>query len=102
MLKHIVMWKFLSEAQGHTKQENMDIIRERLEALVPIIPELKALEIGRDVLGSDMSCDMVLICRFDSLEALDIYKNHPEHKKVSAYVKSVRESRVCVDFWEQE
>lgn len=101
MLKHIVMWRFLPEAQGHTKQENMDIIRERLEALVPIIPELKSLEIGQDVLHSDMSYDMALICRFDSLEALDIYKNHPEHKKVSAFVKSVRETRACVDYWEE-
>lgn len=101
MLRHIVMWKFLPEAQGHTKEENMDIIAQRLKALIPIIPEIKAFEIGKDALHSSMSYDMALIMKFESFEALEAYKNHPEHKKVSAYVKSVREARTCVDYWEE-
>lgn len=100
MLKHIVMWKFLPEAEGHTAQENMDIIAGKLKALLPIIPEIKSFEIGKDALHSEMSYDMALIMEFESFEALDTYKNHPEHKKVSAYVKSVRQARTCVDFWE--
>ena len=34
----------------------------------------------------------------DSLEALETYKVHPEHKKISAFVKEVRIARACVDF----
>lgn len=100
MLKHIVMWQFLPEAQGCTKEENMDKVIAMLTALPPIIPQLKSLEIGKDVLHGDMSFDMALICRFESIEDMNIYKNHPEHKKVSAFVKSVRAARCCVDFFE--
>ncbi len=98
MIKHVVMWRFKESAEGNTKSENMKIFREGLEALVPIIPELKSLEMGVDELQSDSSYDMIMISTFDSLEALDTYKNHPEHKKVSAFCKKVRESRVAVDF----
>ncbi|MBP3940550.1 MAG: Dabb family protein, partial [Christensenellaceae bacterium] len=31
-------------------------------------------------------------------QALERYKNHPEHKKVSAFVKEVRLSRTAVDY----
>ena len=98
MIKHIVMWKFKDEAEGHTKEENMEIIRTRLMGLVGVIPEIKSLEIGKDILKSDMSFDMALIGVYESLEALDIYKNHPEHRKISAYVKACRLDRVAVDF----
>ena len=101
MLKHIVMWQFLPEADGCTKKENMDKVIGMLKALPPIIPQLKSLEIGKDVLHSDMSFDMGLICRFESVEDMNIYKNHPEHKKVSAFVKTVRGARCCVDFFEE-
>ena len=98
MIKHIVMWKLLDEAEGHTRNENLDIIKERLTALLPIIDEIKSFEIGKDVLHSEMSYDMALIMEFDSAEAMEHYKNHPEHKKVSQYVKKVRCARACVDF----
>ncbi|MBQ7541653.1 MAG: Dabb family protein [Clostridia bacterium] len=98
MIKHIVLWKFQDEAQGHTKEENMEIIRAALTSLVPIIPQIRSFEIGKDVLHSEMSYDMALIMTFDSLEDLEAYKTHPEHRKVSAYVKQVRESRVSADF----
>lgn len=98
MIKHIVLWKFLDEAEGHTKEENMDIVKSSLTALLPIIPQIRSFEIGKDVLHSEMSYDMALIMTFDSLDDLDAYKNHPEHRKVSAYVKRVRSGRVSADF----
>lgn len=98
MIKHIVLWKFMDEAEGHTKEENMDIIQDGLTALLPIIPQIRSFEIGKDVLHSEMSYDMALIMTFDSLDDLDLYKNHPEHQKVAAYVKKVRVGRVSADF----
>lgn len=98
MIKHIVLWKFLDQAEGHTKEENMDIVRDKLTALLPIIPSIRSFEIGKDILHSEMSYDMALIMTFDSMEALEAYKIHPEHQKVSAYVKKVRSGRVSTDF----
>jgi hypothetical protein len=40
----------------------------------------------------------VLVSEFESLEALDQYKNDPRHKAVSALCKSIRTDRVAVDY----
>ena len=98
MIKHVVFWNFKDEALGQTKEENMDAVKSRLLALVDIIPEIKSMQIGKDILGGPMSYDMALIMEFLSMEDLDIYQNHPEHKKVSGFVSEVRTDRCSVDF----
>ena len=97
MIEHVVMWKFADFAEGRTRKENCAYIKERLLALPAIIPEIKLMQIGVDVSGTDMSCDMMLRTRFDSLEALHTYKVHPDHVAVAEYVKKVRISRAVVD-----
>ena len=97
MIRHIVMWKFKDTAEGKTKQENMEWVREHLYALLPIIPEIKRMEIGFDITGSDMSMDLMLLTEFDTVETMKTYAVHPEHLKVSAYVRKVIETRVVLD-----
>ena len=97
MIQHIVMWKFAEVAEGKTRAENMNWVETRLKALVPIIPEIKKLEIGADIGGTDMSYDMVLIMEFESMEDLHTYKIHPEHQKISQYVKKIRIARATVN-----
>ncbi len=98
MIKHIVMWKFKENAEGGTKKENMETVRDSLYALRPIIPEIRSMEIGIDVSHTDMSADLVLITEFESLDALKLYANHSEHLKVSAFVRKVIEARTVIDF----
>ena len=95
MLKHIVMWKLKEE----NKSENAQKIKAMLEALPGIIPQIKSLAVGIDI-GADAagSYDACLITTFDDTAALEIYQNHPEHKKVAAFVATVRENRAVVDF----
>lgn len=98
MIKHIVLWTFREQAEGHSKQENIDFVKASLLALRPVIPELLSMEIGQDIgVGRD-TCDMALVTTFADAAALEIYQNHPAHKAVSAYVAKVRVSRACVDF----
>lgn len=97
MIRHIVMWKFKDEADGRTKAENMQILRDSLFALLPIIPELKLMEIDCDISHTDASYDMMLTTEFETVEAMKTYANHPEHLKVSAFCKSIRTSRVVLD-----
>ena len=99
MIRHIVMWKLKDEALGKTKKENIAIIKERLYALKPIIPEILSMEVHENVNDADaVASDAVLIMDAEDLEALERYKNHPEHKKVSSFVKEVRISRTAVDY----
>ena len=45
MIKHVVMWRFKEEAEGRTKLENMEELKRQLLALIPLIPEIKKMEI---------------------------------------------------------
>ena len=96
MIEHVVMWKF-TDGEGRTKEENCAYVKERLLALPAIIPELKRMEIGADISHTDMSMDLMLLTEFESVADMKIYAEHPEHKKVSVYVRKVIESRVVLD-----
>lgn len=96
MIKHIVLWKLKPEAEGHTAQENALWIKEHLEALKGVVPELLSCEVGINIV--DGNYDACLISIFESLEALDVYKKHPAHIEISTYCKKIRESRVACDF----
>ena len=96
MIEHVVMWKF-KDGEGRTREENMAYVRERLLALPAIIPEIRSMQLGRDVSRTEMSYDMMLVTRFESLDDLHVYKVHPAHVAVSEYVKRVRTARVVLD-----
>jgi len=49
MIKHIVMWRFKKEAEGKTKEENIQIIKKDLEALKGVIPQINELEVGVNI-----------------------------------------------------
>ena len=74
-------------------------MKEHLEALWGVVPELKSVEVGINVKETDMAYDAVLIAEFENEAALAAYKIHPEHVKISSYCKKIRESRVVVDFY---
>ena len=97
MIEHVVMWKFADKAEGRTREENMAIVRERLLALPAVIPEIRFMQLGRDVSRTEMSYDMMLVTRFESLEALHTYKVHPAHVEVASYVAKVKTARVVLD-----
>ena len=97
MIRHVVMWKLKDEAEGKNRAENMEWMREHLYALVPVIPEIKRMEIGFDVSKTDASMDVMLLTEFDSLETLRTYAVHPEHVKVADYVRKIVVTRVVHD-----
>lgn len=100
MLKHIVMWKLKSEAEGKTKAENALWLKQHLEALLGIVPSLRSMEVGINVKESESAYDAVLISTFDNQEGLEAYKVHPAHLQISGYCKKIREGRVEVDYVE--
>ncbi len=91
MIRHIVMWKF----RPGTEEEQSRFF-EGLRGLQGVIPQLLRCEVAVNV-GKN-NYDAVLVSDFASLEDLDIYKNDPRHKAVSALCKSIREDRVAVDY----
>lgn len=91
MIRHIVMWKF----RPGTEAEQANFLNG-LRNLQGVIPQLLRSEVAVNV--GDGSYDAVLVSEFESLEALEAYKNDPRHKAVSALCKSIREDRAAVDY----
>ena len=91
MIRHIVMWKFRPGTEAEQKQ-----FLDGLRSLQGVIPQLLKSEVAINV--GEGNYDAVLVSEFESLEALDTYKNDPRHKAVSSLCKSIRTDRVAVDY----
>ena len=99
MIRHVVMFKFKDSAEGKNKLENMQLAKEKIEALLGKVDVLRAMEVGlNDSKASESNYDLVLISDFNSIDDLDKYQIHQEHVKVIDFMKKVIETRSCVDY----
>lgn len=98
MVKHIVMWKLKETEGGNAKLVNANLIKSKLESLNGRIPGMLKLEVGIDSSGTKDSFDVVLYSEFKSMEDLNNYQNHPDHKAIMPFVAEVREHRSVVDY----
>lgn len=128
--KHIVMWKFKEQHNGKSALENAKWMKEQLESLVGVVPELLSAEVGISPAleqtaesaaaeapapvaaqsnaaavpapAASGEYDACLLSTFASPEALAAYKVHPKHKAISAYCKEARLKRLAFDWWSEE
>ena len=98
MIKHIVMWKLKNFAEGSSKDENALLVKSKLEGLKKKIKQVKVLEVGFNLNTSSTTYDIVLYAEFETMEDLNRYKTHPEHKKVGDFVSKVRQERKAIDY----
>ena len=126
------MWKFKEQHNGKSALENARWMKEQLEALVGVVPELLSAEVGispaleqaaavpsNAAVQSNAAAaqsnaaavpapaasgeyDACLLSTFASPEALAAYKVHPKHKAISAYCKEARVKRLAFDWWSEE
>ena len=97
MINHVVLFKL----KDYSEAERPLIIAEMkslLEGLKGKIEELKYIEVGENYELNSKSFDLVLISHFNSIEDLDKYRIHPEHKKVLNRFAELRLERAAVDF----
>lgn len=96
MIKHVVMWKVKNNL---TNKEEVKInIKNNLERLVDIIPELLGAEVKIDM-EEGSTHDIALFSKVRNKQDLQKYANHPAHIKVAEkFIKPYTEARVCVDF----
>lgn len=91
MITHIVLFKLVDPA-------NKTRAREVLLSMRGKIPVVRHLEVGVDMLKSPRSYDIALIVKFDSIEHLHEYQEHPVHVEISNYMTLIRESSISVDY----
>lgn len=94
MLKHVVFLKFKKDLDPKAIAQ----LEAGLGALPGVISEIKQFEFGRDLIGSERSCDFALVSAFDDLAAMKRYQVHPDHQKVLQQVIKICDSILAVDF----
>ncbi|MFV0268348.1 MAG: Dabb family protein [Draconibacterium sp.] len=97
MINHVVLFK-LKAYPAEEKSQIIANVKAMLLGLKGKIDELKYIEVGENYELDSKSFDLALITHFESVEGLDVYRVHPEHVKVAAYIGGVVEARAAVDF----
>ena len=77
-------------------------MRELLERVQSLntIEQVRHFEVrcnGEDLPESNY--EVALIFDFENKEDLDTYQNHPAHLAFGAFIKGIRESRACIDYY---
>jgi hypothetical protein len=94
MIRHVAVFRFAPEFGAAERATWMRMLR----ALPAQIPELRALSVGEDVLGSEVSYEVALVADFDDLDGLAAYTRHPAHAAVLAVSAPVKTALATVDF----
>jgi hypothetical protein len=97
MIRHVINWK-LSAEDAVERDAAFAELAAGFGALPHLIPEIKSLQIGRDLDETEGNWDVVLIIDYATTADLEVYQHHPEHEKVKEVVKRVTNARTCVDF----
>jgi hypothetical protein len=99
MIKHIVFFNLVDEAEGKSKLELAQNIKSDLENLKSLIPQIIKIEVGINVPNlPNTNWDISLYSEFENLEDLDIYQAHPAHKEVAGFIGKVKTDRAAVDY----
>ena len=93
MITHVVCFKLKERTPDNTQK-----VKDALMSLEGKVPTLQRIEVGIDVLRSERSYDVILISNFASMADLDAYQVHPYHQEVAAFIRSVSEGSISVDY----
>ena len=97
MIKHIILWKLKSDMTDAEKANARAEAKRRLESLDGKIPGLLSIKVVTDRLPTS-TADMMLESVFDDADALAGYQKNPLHLEAAGFVRSVVETRLCLDF----
>lgn len=97
MIKHIVMWKLLDEANGADRAANAMEMKRRLDECAQLVPGILAFDVSIAQPGLEATSDILLYSEFADRAALAAYAAHPTHQALMPFVKSVRSGRECMD-----
>ena len=98
MIKHVVMLRMKEYDNKTQKLENALKLKKAIEHLKIFIDDLKHIEVGLNFNVKPHSYDLVLTSTFETEQGLDNYRNHPEHKKLMIFLKTVTEESAVVDY----
>ena len=96
-IRHIVMWKVSGTSPEERSQQYTEI-RDALEGLNGVIPEIRSLTVSQNIHKIGDNFDVVLDSVFDSIADVEAYAAHPAHVEAGKVPKSYAVGRAQVDF----
>jgi len=96
MIRHVAAFQ-LADTDPAVRTAQATEAGRRLEALVGVVPSLRAMSAGANALDLPGNWDLVLVADFDDAAGLDAYQVHPAHEEVAAFIGGIRSDRVAVD-----
>ena len=99
MVRHIVAWNYKEGFSEAENRENAQKIKSELENLPRLMGGIAELTVQIQPLASSGRA-ITLNSLFLNEDALQAYQVHPEHKRVGAFVSTVTQDRICLDYYE--
>jgi hypothetical protein len=90
MLLHIVLMRFADEATTAEAER-------RIRTLPAAIPQIRRLVVGPNVVTTASAYDLGLVVEFDARDDLEIYRRHPAHEDVAAFLRQHRTAVASID-----
>ncbi|MDT7583761.1 MAG: hypothetical protein QOI50_2667 [Pseudonocardiales bacterium] len=94
MIQHVVMMKFAASADEVQRAECV----RRMKALPEQIDFLEEYTVGVDELSIVTSWDVGMLIRFESMEQLTEFRDHPAHRAAQEYSAPYLASMASVVF----
>jgi hypothetical protein len=94
MFRHVVLLRWHETATVADRRA----VRNGLEALPPLIPEIRSYRVGIDAgLAPEGNSDLVVVADFDDVAGYLVYRDHPVHQDViTRLIRPILASRAAV------
>ncbi len=96
-IRHVVLWE-IGVDEPAMRQDTIESLSKRLEALVGVVPGLLSLTAGPNSVELAGNWDMALVADVEDRVALEAYAVHPAHLEVAKDLRSLAKARAAVDF----
>lgn len=94
MIRHICMFQLKEE----NKEEHLKMILEKVQILKDI-EQIQSFDVVVNAKeASSKNYDLSLIFDFQSIEDLNIYRDHPLHVAFRSFITPLRDLRACIDY----
>lgn len=96
MLRHIVMINFFDKEElGVVSSKTKQMLLNLENSIEPLMK----MEVGLNFSTKPSAFHLVLVADFKDEQGLNIYRDHPEHIKLLAYLKTVVEKTAVTDYY---
>lgn len=93
MLRHVAVFVFTPEFTTN----GLDDWIERVRELPFVIPQVRSMSVGRNVVEGGSAWQVAIVADFDDRAGLEAYNAHPAHQRVLEISGPVKERLATVD-----